>query len=406
MGVFKNEGEMQTWLSSELSKNSGLGEMIEGIDRLDSVTAKNMGEIRLLSTFRACANSLFQTKTLFENENISLNKPDILKPDFVLYAAETESIVIVELKNLVSPSRQAGTELGAYTAEIRTCIPFLSDGDVIHVLISQEWPVLLKHYARHEIFWQGRKLLCLRPMRKPDNSIALEIVPLNELAEDYSSFQIGKGHLGGFNISLYDDNLYKNNADPQRLTSAVEVFKVALQAMAVSGNRLGSHGFAFLWKDKSQQSLAPYSIIVANFAPFKSLERYVRNGDVPNIIERFIEVVTEFCPEGHGNTLTEISNTCRDIVSHVCTPRPEVFATWDVLSESLKNRMEHVAFVGWGMFGEAAVEEVKIRHQAGDLACSLESPIIGLEVLAKLIDEKYEVLDLSYYLYDPDDETN
>jgi hypothetical protein len=66
--------------------------------------------------------------------------------------------------------------------------------------------------------------------------------------------------------------------------------------------------------------------------------------------------------------------------------------------------MEHLAFVGWGMFGEAAVEEVKTRHQAGDLACSLENPSVGLALLAKQIDEKYDVLDLPYYFYDRDDE--
>ena len=402
MSLFASEADMQAWLSGELSKACGLSDLIVGTDELDGASGTNLAEARVLAAFRKCVKSLYVTETIFENENISLSESDILKPDFVLYAAEAESIVIVELKNLVSPSRQAGTELGAYTAEVRTCIPFLADGDVIHVLISQEWPALLKHYARHEIFWQGRKLLCLRPIRKQDGTLALEILPLSEIAENYSSFQIGEGHLGGYNICLYDDHLYRPDADRERLTIALDVFNVALQAMAVTGNRLNSHGFAFLWKDRWKESLAPYSIVVANFAPFKSLERFVKDGNVSEVIDRFIRVVTNFSPDGHGNSLSEVTDACEEIVKDFCSPQVEGFTTWDVLRKTLAPRMNRLAFVGWGLFGEAAVEEVKTRHRAGELTCSLSSPEVGLSVLAKLIDPDYEVLDLSYYHYNPD----
>lgn len=404
MSVFSSESEMQAWLSEELAKIAGLGDLICDKDWLKNFKPKNLAETRVLASFKTGISSLFLTMTLFENENISLSNQDILKPDFVLYAPETESIVIVELKNLVSPSRHAGTELGAYSAEIRTCIPFLADGDVIHVLISSVWPALLKHYVRHEIFWQGRKLLCLRPIELSDGSKRLEILPLSELVEDHAAFQIGKDHLGGYNISLCDDNLYNPDADRERLTTALEVFRVALQAMAVTGNRLNSHGFAFLWKDKWQQSLAPYSIVVANFAPFQYLERFVGVDDISEVIERFIKIVSKYGPIGHGNTLNEITDACVDIVGRVCTPRYEGFITWGALSESIRARTEYLAFIGWGLFGEAAVDEVKERHRAGELTCSLNSPEVGLAVLDKLIDENYEVLDLSYYFYEPDED--
>lgn len=403
MGVFATESKMQEWLSNELEKVDGLGELIQGADWIASATPADIGEASVLASFRTSLAALHITETLFENENISLGTPDVLKPDFVLYAPETQSVVLVELKNLASPSRQAGTELGAYSAEIRTIVPFLPDGDIVHVIISQEWPVLLKHYARHEIFWQGRNLLCLRPTQQTDGSPSLEILPIHELAEDISSFQVGKGHLGGYNICLYDDQLYSSTADREKLTAAVEVFKVATQAMAVTGNRLKSHGFAFLWKDRWQQSLAPYSIVVANFAPFQSIERFVKAGDVPKVVERFIKVITEFSPEGHSNTLSEITDTCREIVSQFCSPRIEGFATWGPLSEMLNGRTEYIAFSGWGLFGRAALDEVKTRHRAGDIRCSLSSPEVGKAVLEKLIDDKYEVLDLSYYFYDPND---
>ncbi len=404
MGVFVTESKMQEWLSNKLEIVEGIGELIKDADWLAGTTPANIGEASVLTSFRTSLASLHITETLFENENISLTAPDVLKPDFVLYAPETQSVIIVELKNLTSPSRQAGTELGAYSAEIRTIVPFLPDGDIVHLLISQEWPVLLKHYVRHEIFWQGRNLLCLRPTLQSDGSPSLEVLPLHELAEDISSFQVGKGHLGGYNISLYDDQLYSPTADREKLTAAIEIFKVATQAMAVTGNRLKSHGFAFLWKDKWQQSLAPYSIVVANFAPFQSIERFVKAGDVPKVVERFIKVIAEFSPEGHSNTLSEITDTCREIVGQFCSPRIEGFATWGPLSEMLNGRTDYIEFSGWGLFGQAALDEVKTRHSAGDLRCSLSSPDVGKAVLAKVIDDTYEVLDLSYYFYDPNEE--
>lgn len=404
MGVFATESKMQEWLSRELENVDGLGELIQDAGWLASTTPANIGEASVLTSFRTSLAALHITEKLFENENISLGAPDVLKPDFVLYAPETQSIVLVELKNLASPSRQAGTELGAYSAEIRTILPFLPDGDVVHVLISQDWPVLLKHYARHDIFWQGRNLLCLRPILRTNGNPSLEVLPLNELAEDISSFRVGRNHLGGYNICLYDDRLYSTGADRERLTAAVEVFKVATQAMAVTGDRLKSHGFAFLWKDRWQQSLAPYSIVVATFAPFQSIERFVRTGEVPKVVERFIKVIAEFAPEGHGNTLSTITDTCREIVGQVCSPRVEAFATWGPLIEMLNGRTEYIAFSGWGVFGQAALDEVKARHRAGDLRCSLNSPEVGEAVLAKIIDDTYEVLDLSYYFYDPNDE--
>lgn len=404
MSVFSSEDEMQKWLSAELASKKGLSALIQEADWLESAVPKHMGEASVLRSFRTSYEALHINETLFENENISLGSSDILKPDFVLYAPETQAVVVVELKNLASPSRQAGTELSAYSAEIRSYVPFLPDGDIVHVLVSQEWTTLLKHYARHEIFWQRRNLICLRPVLSHDGQPALALLSLDELAEDYAAFQIGRGHLGGYNISLYDDELYSPQADRARLETALEVFKVAIQAMAVAGNGLKSHGFAILWRDTWKRSLAPYSIVAVVFAPFQSIERFVRLGEVSPTVERFIKVVSDYAPEGHGNTLTEITEACVEIVEKVCSPRVEGFGTWDIIRKILGDRPENLAFAGWGLFGQAALEEVKARHRAGELTCSLSSPEVGAAVISKMIDNDYEVINLAYYFYDPSDE--
>jgi hypothetical protein len=108
MAVFEKEAAMQAWLSSELAKASGLSDLIINIDDFEDVTPKNFAEQRLLASIRTCIESLGITEVFSENENISISDSEILKPDFVLYAPETESIVIVELKNFSGASREAG----------------------------------------------------------------------------------------------------------------------------------------------------------------------------------------------------------------------------------------------------------------------------------------------------------
>jgi len=365
------------------------------------LTPSNIMEARLLKSFRNCIDSLYINQKFAENENISINDGDILKPDFVLYAPETESMVIVELKNLAGPSRQAGTELSAYTSEIRSAIPFLSDGDVVHVLISPEWPTLLKHYVQHEIFWQGKNLICLQPV-DCDGSIKLEILGLTQLSNDATSFKISERHLGGYQMCLYDDLLYGENPDRSRLDAHIEQFKAALHAMAVAGSRVNSHGFAMLWKDRWSGSLAPYSITIMNFAPFQSVERFLHLDplEIPEMVKRFFLLVKENDPEGHGNAISAVTDAGERLLENVCSPRVEGFAHWGAHRKIMEHRAEHVAFVGWGLFGEALFSRLQAEYDAGNITCSINDPGLGLSVVADIVDDSYEFVDLSYLDFD------
>lgn len=405
MSLFTSESQMQEWLSSELESTDGLGELIVNLDALDEEVPSNFAESRMLQSFKVCVSSLYITETFSENENISISDREALKPDFVLYALETESIIIVELKNISGPTRQVGTELSAYSCEVRTTIPFLSDGDIVHILISTEWPTLLKHFVRHEIFWQSRNMLCLEPVKDDKGEIGLRILGLSELSEDVTSFKITQEYLGGFQICLYDHELYSKNPNRERLDQYVEQFKSALNSMAITGNRLNSHGFAFLWKDLSTRSLAPYSITVLNFAPFQSLERFLHIGNdvFPDMVQRYIKLVQEYDPEGHGNTLNKITDACMDLLNQVCSPRPEGFTHWGMLREIMDRRAEYIAFVGWGLFGEAHLEKLKTAYQEGNISCPSTSPELGFSVISDIIDDSYEFIDLSYVDFDYDD---
>jgi hypothetical protein len=80
-----------------LSDSGSLSDLIIDAGSLDNYSTSSISEKRILESYRTCMSSLYINDLISENENISIDQRDILKPDFVLYAPETESIVILEL---------------------------------------------------------------------------------------------------------------------------------------------------------------------------------------------------------------------------------------------------------------------------------------------------------------------
>lgn len=392
--IFPSEDAMQKWLSKKLQSQS-LADLIIGIDEFKKQNFTDLVENKLYKSFIHCLESLYITKIISENENISLKAGDILKPDFLLYAPETESVIIVELKNLSSPSRQAGTEVSAYASEIKTYIPFISDGDLINVLISPIWTTLLKHYVLHELFWLQRNIICLEPV-KIDDEIFLKILNINNLIDNRISLRLSEKHLGGYQLCLYD----YSKAD---FTPYIEQMKSALSAMAAKGNSQKNHGFAFLWEDNWEATRAPYSITILNFAPFNSLERLFHDKDyVANkMTEKFISIIKEYAPEGHGRSLEQIEEAGACFLKSFSRPRAEGFTTWKSLRDIILERAELVSFRAWGIFDELFSEKIKEEYRNGNLEIPYDSPFLGLQLLDEIIDDEYEFFELSYYDYDP-----
>ncbi|RVT74452.1 hypothetical protein EOD40_13150 [Flavobacterium sufflavum] len=392
--LFSSEDAMQKWLSNKLKSGISLADIIVGIDEFKEQNFTDIIEIKLHKSFIHCLNSFYLTKIISENENISLKEGDVLKPDFLLYAPETESIIILELKNLASPSRQSGTEVSAYASEIKSYIPFISDGDLINVIISPIWTTLIKHYVLHELFWLQRNIICLEPI-KVGGDIFLKILDIKNLIDNQISLRLSEKHLGGYQLCLY--NYSKSNFEPY-----IEQMKSALSSMAAKGNSQKNHGFAFLWEDNWELSRAPYSITMLNFAPFHSLERFFHNENfVPNkMTEKLVTIIKEYAPEGHGESLEQITEAGIFFLKNFSTPRVEGFTTWKPLRDIINSRATLVSFRAWGIFEELLSEKIQKEYQNGNLNISYDNPDLGLKLIDEMIDDEYEFYDLSYYDYD------
>ncbi|MCH9695197.1 MAG: hypothetical protein K0U72_11875 [Gammaproteobacteria bacterium] len=405
MSIFSKEAEMQDWLAKQLETCDGLGDLITNTESIDNLEPKTLEEQKVLSSYKACLSALYLTEVVSDNSNISLNKGDSLKPDFVLYSPESEGIVIVELKNIPGPTRQAGTELGAYAGEIRSIIPFLSEGDLFHVIVSPYWPALLRHFVFHEIFWHQKNLICLEPKRI-DGDIRLAVKPVEEILEADTATRISADHIAGYQLCLYDNELYAGGSR-DRLDEFMPQMRSALSVMAAEGNRQKGHGFAFLWRDLWEQSLAPYSISMFNFAPFQSIERFLHGVEslesLTGIQQRFIRLMRENDPSGHGQSFSRITKAGIRFLDNVCSPRMEGFMDWDQLAEIMQNRWDPIAFQGWGSFGDIYNERLIEEYSSGDTTVEMTCPLLGLQVVNELIDDDYEFIRLNYIDFDGQD---
>jgi hypothetical protein len=403
--TFSSEKDLHDWFRSLLvAGEDGLASVISNADEIRKFEPANSEQRAIKGSFEYVLKSLCYTEIIADDENISTTVGEILRPDFLLYSADSENIVVVELKNLAGPTRQAGTEASAYSAEVRSYLPYISDGDVVTVLVSTVWPTLLRHYVAHEIIWIGRKIICL----EPNDDASLAIIPIDQFASAQEPVQISGKEFGGYQLCLYDDELYGPNANRGRLDPYVNRMRTVLQAMAAQGNALRGHGFAFLWKDRWDQSLAPYSITMVNSAPFQGLGKILlqlKDGETPSEMqERFFRLVADQDPTGHGGTLSSIQAVASSMLKDVCSPRMEGFSTWDALEEIMRGRAELLAFSAWGFFGKRYFELLQSEYQSGASDLSHDDPNVGREMLNLVLDPDAPFVNLSHYFYDDEEE--
>jgi hypothetical protein len=389
--VFKNEQAMQRWLSNALRKTEDFVDLITNEDEIEGFEVNDGIRARIKESYLHCLKSLRTNHVIAENMNISLKKGDVLKPDFLVYSAEAQSILIVELKNETNASREAGTELGAYAGELKSYFPFIADGDLPCVIISSAWPVLLRHYIFHEIFWHHRNVICLEPVIL-DGEKRLGIFSIDQLAGDNADMRFSERHFGGYHVALYYIDRLALETD-----MFAEQMRTALIAMASKGNRLKSHGFAFLWTD-SLDLPATHAITMATLAPFQTFERLLHSGDfIKNKLTNEIgKLIVEHDPSGHGVSLDAISDRGMEFLSSFCSPQFEGFVTWNALKEPIvREGTRLLAFACWGFVEDLYFHELAKAYAKGEHYRSFSDPDVGLRTVLNLFDPNYNFIEIN-----------
>ncbi|EDU0977616.1 hypothetical protein DBN05_004202 [Salmonella enterica subsp. enterica serovar Anderlecht] len=400
MSIFKDEREMQEWLENELDDQEGFINLIYNIQSIDDYIPKDSVSKKLYDSYQHCIPALSLMEVISKDQNISSSKGDILKPDIVAYSIEKESLVLIELKNISGPSREAGTELSAYAGELKGYLSHLSDGDIINVIISPVWPALLKHYVFNNIVWQNKNMICFEPAVVNGEKV-LKPLDIDVLLQAEIPASFSEEHLRGYHICLYDYTQYHEPRPQTKLHDQLSVIKSSISQMVAEGEKANSHGFVILTEEIIGYGLSPYMITFVNAAPFSSLERYFHSDeiksyeDLPFIGKQFYDIYTYYEPLGLGSSTSKIFNSGRRYLSKICKPEIESLNSWKILKNEANNaRAQAFYFDSWGVFKEKAMELLFEKYNNSEYDIDLNSIELGYEVISELVDDEYNFIYL------------
>lgn len=369
--MFHSEKDMQNWLSLQLQDVEGLSNLILPMRPRIGLSHSNK---KILDSYKYCLRALGMTKVVCEDKDISQFPNEILRPDFLLYSIETESWVIVELKNIAGPTRQAATELSAYANAVKSYFPGISDGDVINVIISNEWPTLLKNYLFNEIYWLNRRIVCLKPVYV-GSEIKLKCIYPYEFTNNHSQKLLSPNSFSGYQLCLYGNGIYSSGsiADLER---HFEQIRSSFYRIVNRSSRLHSNGFAFLWRDHRPGSVAAYSITIVDINPFEN--NLYETCDVKGVAHELQSVLDEYEATGNTFSLFEIMEDGNFYLKSICNAWPEGSANWIFLKENMLESSDLLEFRCWGIVSEIYELELATAYGNRFLDIKYECPDFGL----------------------------
>lgn len=355
--TFKNEKEMQERISQYAREFGGLRGIIK---KTNFTKGKSLEEDTIIDSYKYCLSLLSETVLISEEENISLFKKEQLKPDFLLFDIGGESFVIVELKNAANATRQAGTELGAYSNALKSHFPLIADSDVIFIVISSSWPTLLKNYLFNEMFWHKRKILCLEPSIN-DEYLQLECFEPKLLINKKLNKKFNSKSFSGYQYCIYGKDIY-SGGEVEDLDNNIEQIKASFEKIVRTSTQNNSHGFAFLWRDFRYQTIARYSITFVDINPF---DKFYQN--TVELENKFTETLNSCFQENEvtGNTNSTMASVQSggSFLKNIANPFAEGSLPWITLKGFMLENSELISFKSWGilvdMYDEFFVEHYK-----------------------------------------------
>lgn len=253
-------------------------------------------------------------------KNISLNKADRLLPDLVLVNREQARLIVVEIKRSAETARETLTELGAYEQEVRNLLPYISDLELVQVVISTDFPTLLDHGIAGMAMWTSRQILCLQ-VTAVDPDLRLSV----HLPSAWSP--IVQGVLPANAVKMHTLVLY--DADEEKID---RVLPHACDLIARNADRCGAHGFLMAWRRPSSEpnALYQYFVSVGSLNPFAFLPSSVATdlidiGTVP--LGNFLLDEALDLAEASGITF-EVAEPAVTVLRTVCAPAWEAETDW------------------------------------------------------------------------------
>lgn len=247
------EAEVQAFVEG-LIKKGQLHATIEGKGQIEQASAAhkssmfipnfNLDYLLRIQSVSSAAGVLEALKDVevvsTAKRSVSADRKERLFPDLILVSKTTGHIIVVEIKRDELTSREAMTELLAYEQEIRNQMPYLSAAQIMYVLVSDTYPVLLSHAVGQAILWQQKKVLALHLGGKAGAFSLKVALPLG-----WTSTRLN--HVPESCFQVAELTVLSRSEEESDALDGLALDMTYLIARA--GDRTGSHGFVLLSHD-------------------------------------------------------------------------------------------------------------------------------------------------------------
>jgi hypothetical protein len=359
-----SEDEIVDWLV-ELIMDNKLLEVVYETDQIyaiketfnqsTSIPAFGFDHLSRRASVRAAAtvlDNLSLLEIISVNKSISLTTGEILRPDILCFNPETRAFVVFEVKRDKLTERQAVTELAGYEQELRNALPFIGGCEVNFVVVSTHWDQLLDHAVANYNTWSAKHCLALK--------VEADARPFSLTCHIPQAWQIRGGvglpddALQTIDLCLYEEGDEEASSEvPQQLFTAME-------AIARSGDRLGSHGFALLWRDSGNIGNGRWAITLCGIDPIAMHTWCSKTGIAtrPSALTQYVEKHALETPMQVPSNVYRSAKEAFQLMGDRYRPTFENSMSWGQKLETIRHRSKPVYFEFWGALGDYAREFV------------------------------------------------
>lgn len=281
-------------------------------------------------------------------KNISLNASERLMPDFILVNESSGQIIIIELKRDSQSEREAITEILGYAQEVKNHLPFLSEYDLLYIIVSTNFDTLLKHSVSSLILNGTTNLLCLKPDVN-NESCDFEVFIPDSWTDICQSF-IPPEAFSSYTLVLYNEK----NKWPSDKYEGLMLLETACELIARHADRTKSHGFCIAWENcYDRDNYSPYCITIFVLNPRSFTENIMFREDlrVNNPLMDHLKKTSDCEFYNWPESTFRICDSAKDYLDNYCNP------TWETaiyLSDfhHLYYQARPLHFKSWGSVGD------------------------------------------------------
>lgn len=246
-----NDRELEAW-----------AEQLQASPRATEATTRD-GVIKAVRVCRVLADA----DHLSENQSVSAPGLAQLRPDLVL-TSDSGHYVLVELKTTRVPERQGVQELLAYSAAIKTQMPYVND--FMFVIVARYWDNNLVHATR-ALIMDGKHVL------------PLQVAEKSRSADGKRDFSLSiRQELFQFNFVQFFDPWYalvpaQLGVYRPRWSLPVDRYLChVLRQATYDAVRLNQTGFAFFWVQRDSSRVNPTELACATLV---TVNQHWREGE-------------------------------------------------------------------------------------------------------------------------------